>query len=109
LLLYHRKLKCLVAVELKIGEFIPEFAGKMQFYLSLLDDTLRLDDENPSFGMIICKTKDKTTVEYALRESRKPMSVSTYRITKQLPKSISRYLPSREDMAERLDRCIGQL
>lgn len=102
LLLYHRKLKCLVAVELKIGEFIPEFAGKMQFYLSLLDDTARMPDENPSIGIIICKYKDKTTVEYALKESKKPMSVSTYRITSLLPKRISKYLPSTEDMARGL-------
>jgi len=67
LLLYHRALKCLVAVELKTGKFLPEYVGKMQFYLALLDDTVRMPDENPSIGIILCKTKNQTIVEYALR------------------------------------------
>lgn len=60
LLLYHRHLKCLIAVELKVGEFLPEYVGKMQFYLAVLDDTVRLPDENPAIGIILCKTKDRT-------------------------------------------------
>jgi len=103
LLLYHRKLKCLVAIDLKIGEFIPEFAGKMQFYLSVLDTGVKLGDENPSIGIIICKNKDKTIVEYALKESKKPMGVSTYTITSQLPKNISKYLPSGEEISKRME------
>lgn len=102
LLLYHRKLKCLVAIELKIGEFAPEFAGKMQFYLSLLDDKVKMEDENPSIGIIICKSKNRTVVEYALKESKKPIGVSTYKITAQLPKSLSKYLPSKEEIVEKL-------
>ena len=66
LLLYHRKLKCLVAIELKIGEFIPEYIGKMQFYLAALDDLVKEESENPSIGIIICKSKDRTIVEYTL-------------------------------------------
>ena len=65
LLLFHRKLKCLVAIELKIGTFMPEFAGKMQFYLTALDELVKLPDENPSIGIIICKEKKRTIVEYA--------------------------------------------
>jgi len=103
LLLYHRKLKCLVAIDLKIGEFIPEFAGKMQFYLSVLDTGVKLEDENSSIGIIICKNKDKTIVEYALKESKKPMGVSTYTITSQLPKNISKYLPSGEEISKRME------
>ncbi|MBI3033216.1 DUF1016 domain-containing protein [Candidatus Woesearchaeota archaeon] len=103
LLLYHRKLKCLVAIELKIGEFAPEFAGKMQFYLSILDEKLKLENENPSIGIIICKSKDKTVVEYALKEVKKPIGVSTYRITSSLPKNISQYLPSKEEIAKRIE------
>lgn len=103
LLLYHRKLKCLVALELKIGEFVPEYTGKMQFYLALLDDRIKLDDENPSIGIIICKSKNRTIVEYALKETKKPIGVSTYKITSQLPKELSGYLPSREEIAKKLE------
>jgi predicted nuclease of restriction endonuclease-like (RecB) superfamily len=106
LLLYHRKLKCLVALELKIGEFAPEFAGKMQFYLSLLDDTVKLDGENASIGIIICKSKDRTIVEYALKESKKPIGVSTYKLTAQLPKNLLKYLPSTEEIARKLNDLI---
>ena len=69
LLLYHRRLQCLVALELKIGAFLPEYVGKMQFYLAVLDDTVKLPDEKPSIGILLCKSKDRTIVEYALRES----------------------------------------
>jgi hypothetical protein len=102
LLLYHRKLKSLVAVELKIGEFIPEYAGKMQFYLSALDEHARLASENPSIGIIICKGKDRTIVEYALKDVKKPIGVATYRITASLPRNMSKYLPSKEEISERL-------
>lgn len=73
LLLYHRKLKCLVAVELKIGDFEPEYVSKMNFYLSVLDDTVRMEDENPSIGIILCKNKDRAIVEYSLKDSHKPI------------------------------------
>jgi len=102
LLLYHRKLKCLVAIDLKIGEFVPEFAGKMQFYLSVLDSKARLDDEKPSIGIIICKDKDRTIVEYALKDVKKPIGVSTYKITSRLPPSISKYFPSKEEIEEKI-------
>lgn len=102
LLLYHRKLKCLIAIDFKVGEFMPEFAGKMQFYLSLLDDKLKLEDENPSIGIIICKNKDRTIVEYTLKESKKPIGISTYKITAQLPKNLSKYIPSKEDIVKKL-------
>ena len=102
LLLYHRKLKCLVAIELKIGEFMPEFAGKMQFYLSVLDKKLKLKEENPSIGIIICKNKDRTIVEYTLKEVKKPIGVSTYKITTSLPHNLSKYLPSKDELANSL-------
>lgn len=102
MLLYHRKLRCLIALELKIGEFIPEFAGKMQFYLSLLDDKVKLDGESPSIGIIICKSKSRTVVEYALKETKKPIGVSTYKITSELPKQLSKYLPSKEEIIKKL-------
>jgi len=102
LLLYHRKLKCLVAIELKIGDFMPEYAGKMQFYLSVLDDKVRMIGEKPSIGIIICKSKDRTIVEYALKDAKKPIGVSTYKMTAQLPHSLSKYLPSGRELSERL-------
>lgn len=104
LLLYHRVLKSLVAIELKIGDFKPEYAGKMQFYLSALDDTIRLKDEKPSIGIIICKGKKRTVVEYALKDSKKPIGVSTYTIAKKLPDNIKKYLPSPKELREQLDK-----
>jgi predicted nuclease of restriction endonuclease-like (RecB) superfamily len=88
LLLYHRRLKCLVAIELKIGEFQPEFVGKMQFYLAALGRLVREEGENPSIGIILCKEKNRTVVEYALHDARKPMGVATYRVVKRLPKEL---------------------
>lgn len=102
LLLYHRRLKCLVAVELKVGKFIPEYVGKMQFYLAALDAQVRMPDENPSIGIILCKSKKRTIVEYALRESNKPIGVATYRIVSSLPEDLRSQLPSPEQVARLL-------
>jgi len=93
LLLYHRHLQCLIAVELKTGEFLPEHVGKMQFYLAALDETVKAKGENPAIGIIVCKFKKKMTVEYALRESKKPIGIATYRITSRLPKGLRKELP----------------
>jgi hypothetical protein len=103
LLLYHRGLKCMVAVELKVGVFLPEYVGKMQFYLALLDDKFRLEGENPSIGIILCKDKKKTIVEYALRESNKPIGVASYRIVRTLPQELRGLLPSPEQIARLLE------
>ena len=103
LLLYHRRLKSLVAIELKIGEFQPEFAGKMQFYLSALDEQVREEGENPSIGIILCKEKSRTVVEYTLRDARKPIGVSTYRILKRLPADLKDQLPSPEEISRLLE------
>ena len=103
LLLFHRRLKALVALELKIGKFQPEYVGKMQFYLTALDRQVRLDDENPSIGIILCKEKNRTVVEYALHDARKPIGVATYEIRKTLPKALQGQLPSPEDIARLLE------
>ncbi|MDF7017427.1 DUF1016 domain-containing protein, partial [Escherichia coli] len=103
LLLFHRRLRSLVAIELKIGKFEPEFVGKMQFYLAALDEQVRQDDENPSIGIILCKEKKRTIVEYALRDARKPIGVATYAITKSLPKELQGQLPSPEAIARLLE------
>jgi predicted nuclease of restriction endonuclease-like (RecB) superfamily len=102
LLLYHRRLKCLVAIELKIGEFQPEFVGKMQFYLTTLDRQVREEGENPSIGIILCKEKNRTVVEYALHDVGKPIGVATYRIVKRLPKELKGELPSPDEIAKLL-------
>ncbi len=103
LLLYHRKLKCLIAVELKVGDFKPEYAGKMQFYLSALNAQEKLTDENSCIGIIICKSKSRTIVEYALKDVHKPIGVSTYAVKKTLPRQLAKYLPSSKDLAAKLD------
>jgi predicted nuclease of restriction endonuclease-like (RecB) superfamily len=102
LLLYHRGMKCLVAIELKMGEFMPEYVGKMQFYLAVLDDTMRLADENPAIAILLCKSKDRTIVEYALRESNKPIGVATYQVFKTLPQELQDQLPNPEQVARLL-------
>lgn len=99
LLLYHRKLKCLVAVELKIGEFIPEYIGKMQFYLSALDTLEKIEGENPAIGIILCKSKDRTIVEFTLKDATKPIGVATYKVTKDLSKELKKQLPTPEQIA----------
>jgi len=94
LLFFNRLLKCLVAVELKTGKFKPEYAGKMDFYLQLLDEQVRLRDENPSIGIILCAAKDNIVVEYALRSVKKPMGVVEYYLTNKLPKYLAGKLPA---------------
>lgn len=93
LLFFNRNLKCLVAVELKIGKFEPEYAGKMDFYLNLLDEQVKLKDENPSIGIILCADKDNIVVEYALRSVKKPVGVAEYYLTKKLPEYLVGKLP----------------
>lgn len=102
LLMYHRQLKSLVAIEIKTGEFKPEYAGKMQFYLSVLDDTVKLPDENPSIGIIICKNKDRTLVEYTLKDLSKPIGVASYKLYKTLPKNFKDFLPSVQEIEQRI-------
>ncbi len=104
LLLFHRELQCLVAIELKVGEFLPEYKGKMEFYLSVLNDTIRFPHENESIGIIICKTKDCTIVEYSLKSSSLPIGVATYRTSELLPKQYEKLLPSSHIIAEKISQ-----
>ncbi len=98
LLFYHTRLHCYVAIELKMTEFQPEFAGKMNFYLSAIDEQLRTKDDEPTIGMILCKSKNKLVVEYALRDVKKPIGVSSYRLTSSLPKNLKGNLPTIEQL-----------
>lgn len=103
MLLFHRRLKCLVALELKIGSFVPEYVGQMQVYLSVLDNKVRLCDENPSIGIILCKSKNKIIVEYAFKDVNKPINVASYHVVKDLPKELEGQLPSPEQLAKLLE------
>ena len=96
LLFYHRILKCLVAVELKTVEFEPEFVGKLDFYLQLIDDQLKQEDDKPSIGILLVPEKNHLEVEYALKSVNKPIGVSEYVLSKQLPKEFIGKLPTSE-------------
>jgi hypothetical protein len=102
LLLFHRRLQCLVAVELKVGKFIPEYKGKMEFYLNLLNDRVKLPHENEAIGIIVCKEKKRTIVEYALKDSKKPIGVASYNLSATLPAAYKDLLPSPKLIAKKL-------
>src|SRR6266487_5937465 len=102
LLFYHLKLRCFVVIDLKMDQFKPEYAGKMNFYLSAVDDLLRHPDDQPSVGIILCRTKKRIIVEYALRDTSKPVGVAEYRITAALPEQLKENLPSIEDLEAEL-------
>ena len=98
LLFYHRFLKCLVAIELKIGEFKPEFAGKMDFYLNVLNEKERASDDNPSIGIILCAEKDDVEVEFALKSKVNPIGVAEYQLKPTLPKELKGKLPTAKEL-----------
>ncbi|MBA2735294.1 MAG: DUF1016 domain-containing protein [Pyrinomonadaceae bacterium] len=102
LLFYHLKLRCYVVIELKNVEFKPEFAGKMNFYLSAVDDLLKHADDCASIGLILCKTKNKIVVEYALRDTAKPIGISEFQLTESLPENLRGKLPTIEEIEAEL-------
>lgn len=103
LLFYHTKLHCYIAIELKNKKFIPEYAGKMNYYLSALDDTIKTEYDNPSIGIILVKNKNKLNVEYALRDINKPIGVSSYELSEYLPADVIKELPTEEDLNLHID------
>jgi len=103
LLFFNRELHCLVAIELKRGEFKPQYLGQLQFYLSLLDDFVRLPDENQSIGILLCKEANRSVVEYAVRDYNKPMGVATYKTRNDMPETWKDALPDIEDMRKLLE------
>ncbi len=109
ILLYHRRLKSLVAIDFKTGKFKPDYAGKMSFYLSVLNDKVKTADENPSIGIIICREKNRTTVEYALKDLHQPIGVTTYKVSPKLPKDYQKYLPSPETIIKSLTDMFDDL
>lgn len=100
LLFYHLRLRCFVVFDLKMQGFKPEFTGKMNFYLSVIDDQLRHTSDQPSIGVILCKGRNDVIVEYALRDMSKPMGVAEYEVSPSLPKRLQRDLPTAEDLAQ---------
>ena len=103
LLFYNTKLRCYVAIDLKTGEFKPEQAGKMNFYLSALDDLVKAPEDNPSVGLILCRDENRTIAEYALRDISKPIGVSEYHLCTDLPLDLKNALPAVEDIRSRID------
>jgi predicted nuclease of restriction endonuclease-like (RecB) superfamily len=103
LLFYHLKLRSFIVVELKVGTFRPDYVGKMNFYLSAVDDLLRHPSDQPSIGLILCRSKEGIVVEYALRDIGKPMGIAEFRLTESLPESLKSTLPSIEELESELD------
>ena len=98
ILFYHLRLRCFVVIELKIEDFKPKFAGKMNFYLSAVDDQLRHKDDQPSIGIILCKGRNEVVVEYSLRDTIKPMGVAQYKVSTSLPPRLQQELPTIEEL-----------
>ncbi len=104
LLFYHLKMRCFVVIDLKKGDFKPEYSGKMNFYCSVIDDTLKHKNDEPTIGLILCENKNKIIAEYALKNNTQPIGVSEYEFTKSLPDNLKSSLPSIEDIENELNR-----
>ena len=103
MLFYHVDLRCYVVIELKAGKFQPEYAGKLNYYLSAVDSQLRKEGDNSTIGIILCKMKDKIDVEYALRDINKPIGISEYKLTDAIPEDFKPKLPSVEELENKLE------
>jgi predicted nuclease of restriction endonuclease-like (RecB) superfamily len=108
LLFYHTKLRCYVVVELKAKNFKPEYAGKLSFYLSAVDDILKSDSDNPTIGIVLCQKKNKIEVEYALRGILQPIGVAEYQLIRAIPDDIRSSLPTTEEIEKELDATINK-
>ncbi|MGD1905277.1 MAG: YhcG family protein [Leptolyngbyaceae cyanobacterium] len=109
LLFYHARLHCYVVIDLQMGEFEPEFSGKMNFYVSAVDAYLRTKDDNPTIGIILCRSKQKTTVEFALQGLQKPIGVSTYQLGQDMPEALKDNLPTSEQLEQEMDSAVAAL
>lgn len=108
LLFYHLKLHCYVIIELKTGDFKPEYAGKLNFYLSTVDDLIKHPSDNPSIGLILCRTRNEIVVEYALKDITKPIGISEYKLVESIPKEFKSTLPSVEEIETELSGYLQQ-
>lgn len=109
LLFYHLKLKCYVVIELKTGKFVPEYAGKLNFYLSAVDDILKTEQDSPTIGLLLCREKNKLIAEYALKDMTKPIGVSEYKLFEELPEEFEDTLPTIEDLESRINCFHGEI
>ncbi|MBE7380477.1 MAG: DUF1016 family protein [Leptolyngbya sp. SIO1E4] len=109
LLFYHARLHCYVVIDLKMGEFEPEFSGKMNFYVSAVDNYLCTEGDNRTIGIILCRSKQRTTVEFALQDLQKPIGVSTYRLNQALPEALRDNLPTAKQLEMELEAAISEL
>lgn len=108
LLFFHLKLRCFIVIELKKGEFKPEYAGKMNFYCSVVDDQFRNEADQPTIGLILCQTKDRILAEYTLRDIHKPIGISAYELTRALPDNLKSSLPTVEEIEAELAKEVGE-
>ena len=108
LLFYHLELRCFVVIELKRGKFKPEYAGKMNFYCSVVDDKLRHETDQPTIGLILCQTKDRFIAEYALRDIHKPIGIADYEFTRALPDHLKSSLPTIEEIEAELQSELAE-
>ena len=102
LLFYNLNLRCYVVIELKAGDFKPDYAGQLNFYLSAVDGILKKEEDNPSIGLLLCKSKNNLVAEYSLKDISKPIGVSEYKVTRSLPDALEEQLPSVEDILKRI-------
>jgi hypothetical protein len=104
MLFYNVKLRCFVVIELKAGNFKPEYAGKLNFYLSVVDDLLRHPTDNPSIGLILCKGKNNITAEYSLKNIKAPIGLAEYKLERAIPENLKSVLPTIEEIEAELNR-----
>ena len=102
LLFFHLHLRCFVVIEIKAGAFKPEYAGKLNFYLSAVDDLLRHPDDKPTIGILLCRDRNRVVAEYALRGLTQPVGVSEFELTEALPEQLAGELPTIEQLEEEL-------
>ena len=109
LLFYHARLHCYIVIDLKIGNFEPEYSGKMNFYVSAVDHLLKTDEDKATIGIILCRSKTKTTVEFALQDLQKPIGVATYQLKTHLPKSLENSLPTVEQLETEIQTALADI
>ncbi|MBC8525876.1 MAG: DUF1016 domain-containing protein [Candidatus Cloacimonetes bacterium] len=108
LLFYHLDLRCYIVIELKAGKFKPEYAGKLNFYLSAVDSQIKKESDNPSIGLILCKKKDKIEAEYSIRDIKKPIGISNFTLTNAIPENLQTKLPTIDELENELSRHLEE-
>jgi hypothetical protein len=109
LLFYHVRLHCYFAIELKTGEFKPEYAGKLNFYLAAVDGIMKTDRDDPTIGLLLCESHNEAIVEFSIKNFQKPIGVATYKVTRELPKELEKEVPSIEDLKGVVEKLRAEL